>query len=386
MPRHPERKAEIMKTVLRLLALTGAAISAYLLFLRINGTITSVAGCGDDGGCANVLGSRWSQFFGVPVSAFAAGLYLALFGLTFRPVRPLLLTTCFLLFGAAAWFMGLQVFVIRSFCPWCLATHAIGLLAAGSLLMFLRPLPAPRIPALSAALLMGGLVAGQVWGPAPETHAVADDDSGGIVLPVHSRGEGRLLDFAGKQFLVEGLPHAGPANAARFMVEYFDYACDTCRDLHGDLEALRKLHPEEVGIILLPTPLDRSCNPLLAEGVKSHEGACELARLSLAVWLANPQAHGEAHRLLFTRPTLTPAEARQKILALVPASDLDKALADPWIDELIAANVADYALLVKASPRMPKLRIKDGKVMSGVSKTTDSFLKLISGELDLKSP
>jgi uncharacterized membrane protein len=375
-----------MKSFLRLLALSGAAVSAYLLYLRLNGTITSVAGCGDGSGCANVLGSRWSQVFGIPVSALAAALYLALFGLTFRPARPPLLVVCFLLFGAAAWFMGLQAFVIRSWCPWCLATHVIGLVTAGSLLLFLRPLPASRAAAVTAALMMAALAAGQIWGPRPETHSLAADESGGIVLPVHLRGEGRLVDFAGKEFLVQGLPHLGPADATHVMVEYYDYSCDTCRDLHGDLEALRKTYPDEIAILVLPTPLDRSCNPLLPDGVKNHEGACELARLSLAVWRANPGAHAEAHRLLFTRPTLTPAEARQRIQALVPASDLDQALADPWIDELIAANVADYALLVKKSPRMPKLRIKDGKVMSGVSKTTDSFLKLISGEFDLKTP
>ncbi|MDB4318295.1 hypothetical protein N9972_00965, partial [bacterium] len=116
--------------LVRVLALIGLAISAYLLIQKLNGTITSIKGCGGEGGCANVLGSKWSQLLGLPVSAFSTLLYLGIIGLTFKPQREILVTIALLLIGAALWFSGLQMFVIKSFCPWCLATHLIGLFTA----------------------------------------------------------------------------------------------------------------------------------------------------------------------------------------------------------------------------------------------------------------
>lgn len=64
-PCHPVRNAPTMKLLLRLLALSGVAVSAYLFYLKLNGTITSVAGCGGGSDCANVLGSHSKVMSGV---------------------------------------------------------------------------------------------------------------------------------------------------------------------------------------------------------------------------------------------------------------------------------------------------------------------------------
>ena len=69
---------------LRILAVAGLAISLYLLILKLTGRISYVVGCGEGSGCANVLGSRWSQFFHVPVTAFAAAMYATLLVATWR--------------------------------------------------------------------------------------------------------------------------------------------------------------------------------------------------------------------------------------------------------------------------------------------------------------
>ena len=50
--------------LLRALALAGFLIAGYLCTEKATGEIDSIVGYGGGSGCANVLGSRWSQYFG----------------------------------------------------------------------------------------------------------------------------------------------------------------------------------------------------------------------------------------------------------------------------------------------------------------------------------
>ena len=65
-------------SIIRILALLGFGVSAYLVWMKLTGQITSVVGCGGEGGCSNVLGSQWSQWFFIPVTAVSACFYLCL--------------------------------------------------------------------------------------------------------------------------------------------------------------------------------------------------------------------------------------------------------------------------------------------------------------------
>ena len=122
------------------LALVGAGIALYLLLLWI-GHRGLPAGCGQGSGCAEVLNSRWSQVLGLPVSGLALGAYagiliavctlsFARIGSQLRWTSTVLVFLATTLVGVAIWFVGLQFFVIKALCPWCLAEHALGLLAA----------------------------------------------------------------------------------------------------------------------------------------------------------------------------------------------------------------------------------------------------------------
>src|SRR5688572_33064532 len=108
--------------LVRVCALVALAVSAYLAYVTFTGS--AVAGCGPDTGCDKVLQSRWSKFFGLPVSVFAVLTYAALFALTFklsRKVSPLaqreswkfLLPLSVLIIASVLWFAALQVFVIK---------------------------------------------------------------------------------------------------------------------------------------------------------------------------------------------------------------------------------------------------------------------------------
>ena len=88
---------------LRFSSLAGLLLSGWLLFQKATGSITYLVGCGAGSGCANVLGSRWSQWFLIPVTALSLLLYAALLVLTFRPRRLPLLAIGTSLAGAAIW-------------------------------------------------------------------------------------------------------------------------------------------------------------------------------------------------------------------------------------------------------------------------------------------
>lgn len=395
---------------LRLSALAGLLLSGWLLFQKATGSITYLVGCGAGSGCANVLGSRWSQWFLVPVTALSLLMYGALLFFTFKPRRIPLLAIATSLAGAAIWFGIVQAFILRSFCPWCLSAHLIGLICA--VLIFrthVSPKLGPVKPGLLAGLAATGLlIAGQVFGPVPDTHqetqVVLDDgpspntstpakaESG----PVHTRGEGRKVTFLGnKQYNVDTLPHIGDAKAPHVLVKYYDYACNACRDLHEDLDALMKKHPGKFCIIVLPCPINKACNPNVPSHIQDHANACELARLALACWRTDPASFPEVHHALFARPVLDLPKAMEVVKPLMKKPLPADALNDPWIAEVLAADSEDYKRINftinnakpgEANYLMPKLLVGGTRMLHGVTKTREILFGAIEQEFKLTGP
>ena len=114
-----------------------------------------VAGCGTESGCDKVLHSRWAYWLDIPVSVPALLVYVALLGATVllqkRPAPDdergswaAIIALSVIVAGAALWFVGLQVFVIKAFCKFCMTAHACGFVAA---LLCLVHIPLARDPA-----------------------------------------------------------------------------------------------------------------------------------------------------------------------------------------------------------------------------------------------
>src|ERR1039458_9524192 len=126
----------ILVRALLAVAIVGAS---YLAWVAIhNGP---VAGCGPESGCDKVLHSRWAYWLDVPVSVPALLVYLALLGATVllqkrsapddeRGSWAAIIALAVIVAGAALWFVGLQVFVIKAFCKFCMTAHACGFVAA----------------------------------------------------------------------------------------------------------------------------------------------------------------------------------------------------------------------------------------------------------------
>src|SRR5437667_4568242 len=140
---------------IRLLIAAAIGVACYLLWVSLSGW--AVAGCAPNSSCDRVLHSRWSRWLGVPVSAIALLVYAAIFAGTFRLRRTVLpaeqraawgwLIPCAVaVIGAAIWFLAVQAFILRSFCPFCMTAHACALVAAVTLLACAPFRAAPEKP------------------------------------------------------------------------------------------------------------------------------------------------------------------------------------------------------------------------------------------------
>ena len=169
-------------------SLSAFSVSLFLAWSTLK--VGSILGCDHEGvfDCGHVLQTRWSKFFGIPVSLPAAALHLTLLTLlvasAFRLPSRLRLSADFGIFlcamcaGAAAlWFVGLQVFAIGKLCKYCLIAHGAGIAACLIALIgcgfrfehFAKP-------AAIALALTAILAVGQAVGPVPETALIESHD------------------------------------------------------------------------------------------------------------------------------------------------------------------------------------------------------------------
>ncbi len=360
-----------------LLGMCGLAINLFLLASRISGD-GDIAGCGG-GGCDEVLGSRWSAVFGVPVTAFGAFAYLV-FLITLVPGFdrwriPLL----GIISGAAVWFILLQALWLKQFCPWCMAAHGIAFS-----LLFLgcrRHGDAPASvsgwtrPVAWLATGFAAILLAQVFGPQAASHRVED-----------AEGRGRMVSFGGgrEAYDVARLPRLGKADARHVLVEYFDYQCAACRTMAGFLRAFMDRHPDELAVILLPVPLDGTCNPFLGN-IREHPGSCTITRMALAVWHSKPGDFAEFHQSLLDPDTadVTPARSRELALRYMDAAELDQAINATWIDELVYSNITDWRALSGGTSKLPKLLIREGRILHGLPSGEADFIRVMEKELGL---
>jgi uncharacterized membrane protein len=129
-----ERTARLASAVV---AATGAAISAYLLYVRLTGSALACS----TGGCETVQSSSYAEVLGVPVAALGlagfVGLLLAALarGELARLSQATLALTAFVF---SIYLLYIQVVVIDAICQWCLATEALTLVIVALGLVRLR--------------------------------------------------------------------------------------------------------------------------------------------------------------------------------------------------------------------------------------------------------
>ena len=417
-------------------ALLGIAIlgAGYLAWVAL--AHGSLAGCGTGSGCNKVLQSRLAYWLHLPVSVPALLVYLALLGATVlarkrtapddeRGAWAAIIALSVIVAGAALWFVGLQVFVLKAFCPFCMAAHVCGLAAAFLCLKNIPLASDPATPMWSAApdkrgvpraavfsLILIGLavvavLAGGQW-LAPEkrnlvkfmpgtsstnnamntVQATPGGQSNSIPASPNAHLVGpRMLSLYNNQFLIrlDDVPMIGSPGASNVIVNLFDYTCPHCRELHWILVLAQRQFSNDLCIVSLPMPMSTNCNPLIPANFNSSPNACDFARLGLAVWRAKPEAHRQFDDWFFSADqSLTVEEARKYAEELVGADKLEKALSDPWVDKQILTDCQLHFANWQATgrPGMPQL-ILGGAVSIGPLVSVEHLQALLGRYLGL---
>ena len=124
----------LLRVSLGVLALAGAAVSAYLVWVRGTGAELACS----TGGCQTVQSSAYAELLGVPVAVLGLAAYL-LVGATAFAAGPAAkavgasIALAALLFGG--YLLMIQLAVLEAVCDGCLASDTItGMLAAVALL------------------------------------------------------------------------------------------------------------------------------------------------------------------------------------------------------------------------------------------------------------
>jgi protein-disulfide isomerase len=289
-----------------------------------------------------------------------------------------------------------------AWCPWCLAAHGAGLVAAFSVLRSRESRNGNLIPAaFLASAATATLALAQIFGPAPRSHEVtvsapppratatataATQPNANLRHFTGAPRSPRAVSFQNGQFAFDAanLPILGNPDAPHVLVEYFDYTCGSCRDLYKDLGALKAAYPDQFAVVLIPCPLNRSCNPHLNPSIKDHEAACDLARLALAVWKLSPASFPRFHEALLKLPLpANPATAFELAATAVPPDTLRATLQSPEVAAFLAASARDYASLAASSLRMPKLLLRDSIMMHGLANSAETFVSEIARHFSL---
>ncbi len=354
---------------LRVLAIVALILSGLLVFIEIGlksaekgATIPFCAVPGWEWlDCKTVLPGRYAFVFGVPVAVPALGVYLAMVSMLFLLPRASTLAgqrnlwngmviCSYLILGAAAWFIYVQIFKINAFCSWCMAEHALG--GAGAILTLISSrtisrsaLPShPMSAATAAAGLMililgqiliepnlvvsgGGKQAGTVPGTNPGTvtnnggstavaPGVAQSGDAGGMLATMKPTMGRWIEThpTAKTLMVKDdftllVPEyhpviMGTAQSKRFIVEAIDYTCPHCKESNDKVHKLVDKLPD-TGMLLILFPYSKRCNefaeidPDVSRQYFRQQLACDMAAMSYAVWLTDSAKHEKFHWWLF---------------------------------------------------------------------------------------
>ena len=135
-----ERSVRIASAVL---ASLGAAISAYILYVReTNGSLVC-----STGGCETVQSSSYAELLGLPVAALGlAGFVVLLVAALTRGelARLVNATVALAAFLFAAYLLAVQLVVIDAICQWCIATDVLTTALAALALVRLGPASSGR--------------------------------------------------------------------------------------------------------------------------------------------------------------------------------------------------------------------------------------------------
>ena len=128
-------KIKIFAMLFLLISFAGFVDASFLTIKHFQGVEVN---CNFTTGCGDVLNSKYSAIFGIPAALLGSLYYLGIFILSFiyldvKKKKILIYASKLTILGilASAWFVFLQVFVIKQICQYCMYS------AVASFLLFL---------------------------------------------------------------------------------------------------------------------------------------------------------------------------------------------------------------------------------------------------------
>ena len=321
-----------------LLTLAGAALALLLLSKHYGVPLLGeavLAACGADGGCDIVSQSRYAVFLSLPLAAWgfilygslAALLAPALFGKGREESDPgpsLAFFLSALAVGVDVFLFGLQLFVIKAFCKFCIATYFVNLLLVAALW------PHRRLSGVAALLFApearGAFVAWlftTLWvaatavagnqalegrkeaagssilgvpsllqapekvdkGPVDEQLAEARaeakkwkdtlDDERKLQIYLNQKAKDDFNKADVTKLDLSRAPSQGAPDAAITVVSFSDFMCPFCRDLAAGLHGFLPSTGNQVKTQYKHYPLDNTCNTHIGQSL--HPGSCQLS-------------------------------------------------------------------------------------------------------------
>jgi protein-disulfide isomerase len=196
---------------------------------------------------------------------------------------------------------------------------------------------------LTLCLLFDSTVAAQQSTKVPETTSKNSSSQAGSESS--AKPERRIITIIGDTKLdVRQWALIGKLDAKYVFVEMFDYTCPHCRDLHHEIDAVLKKYGDDLAVITLPVPLNRTCNSQVGTIEAQHRDACAIANYAIAVWRLEPKKYHEYHNWLF-KPThaRTAADARKHAIGIVGDARLSEILDKRLPQKFIASHVKLYS-------------------------------------------
>jgi uncharacterized membrane protein len=388
-------------------AVAAAILSGWMLVGSYG--MNGLPGCGTGSGCGAVTKSRWSRLGPIHVAGPGCAMYAVIliagilllhqFATKVTGILNGAIVTCSLLgLGSVVWFVLLQAFVIRRFCMYCMLTHVCGLVIASSVLSHVESWSEPDVRLALAIALVGMivLIAGQIV-LEPKTYAVIGEPPPEALVPEPTipvsankipvitcegwRPSNRKVTlFAGRARLnLDDRPLMGKHDAEHVIGLLLDFACEECHQLHRMLYRALDHYGSKLAVVPILVPLSKSCNPAINCPKQERPQACQYARLSLAVWNANPSRYEEWDRFMVANKEVQPfgmALAKAKELADISSFRLHEA--DPILDKQIETNIKIYEAAGK--PLMPCIFLSKGALIGRIP-SEDALFELLEKHL-----
>ncbi len=235
--------------------------------LAIAHSLNKLVPCGASAGCGVVASDPSSFLFGVPFAYYGVGGYAFILTLSvWRAVTPesrlpsrLTMLTSAAGTAASAWLTWHSIFSLNAICAWCLASAVIMVAILGTSIALLR-LPGPVLPVRNAVILTSVFVAAALGGATLSTRTFQPP-----TLTMYLR----RASFT--EIVPEDAPVKGDISAPVTIVEFADFNCQACKEMHIRLTNLVAHHPGRASLVFRHLPLTE---------IKGHESSMEAAVLA----------------------------------------------------------------------------------------------------------